>query len=102
MDEIALSMMEAPVAPGPPLVTVTTAVRFVSLAAGTYPKKLAMSLICVCEDFPSVMFFGPAAVPSALRRVTATTVLPVPFAESRKRFVREPLARDGEAEMDRT
>src|ERR1039457_6027383 len=61
MDAIALSMMEAPVATGPPLVTVTTAVRFVSVAAGTYPKKLAMSLICVCENFPSVMFFEPAA-----------------------------------------
>src|ERR1019366_3392120 len=101
MDEIALSMMEAPVATGPPLVTVTRAVRFVSLAAGTYPKKLAMSLICVCESFPSVMFFEPADVPSALRSVTVTPVVPVAFVDRRKRFVRYPLGGvvDGEPEM---
>src|ERR1035437_6592174 len=99
MDPIALSMLEAPVATGPPLVTVTRAVRFVSLAAGTYPKKLAMSLICVCESFPSVMLFEPADVPSALRSVTETVVLPVAFVDRRKRFVRYLLELDGDAEM---
>ena len=89
MEPIALSMTEAPVATGPPLVTVTSAVKFVSLAAGTYPKKFAMPLICVCENLPSVRVFVPADVPSDLRRVTSTTVFaPVPFAERRKRFVR--------------
>src|SRR5512143_1524387 len=101
MDPIALSMMEAPVATGPPLVTVTRAVRFVSLADGTYPKKPAMLLICVCDHFPSVMFFDPTVVPSPLRRVTVTPVVPVAFADRRKRFVRYPLGGvvAGEPEM---
>src|ERR1017187_10353081 len=101
MDPIALSMIEAPVATGPPLVTVTSAVRFVSFAVGVYPKKLATLLICVCESFPSVMFCEPTDVPSALRSVTVTFVLTVPFADRRKRFVRYPLGGvvDGDAEM---
>src|SRR5664280_1210915 len=60
-----------------------------------------MPLICVCESFPSVMFFEPTEVPSALRRVTVTSVVPVAFVDRRKRFVRYPLGGvvDGEAEM---
>jgi hypothetical protein len=101
MDPIALSMIEAPVATGPPLVTVTSAVRFVSFAVGAYPKKLATLLIWVCESFPSVMFCEPTDVPSALRSVTVTFVLTAPFADRRKRFVRYPLGGvvDGDAEM---
>src|ERR1019366_7487975 len=104
MDPIALSMIEAPVATGPPFVTVTRAVRFVSMVlmpAGTYPKKLAMPLICVCENLPSVRVFVPAVVPSDLRSVTVTVVLPVAFVDRRKRFVRYPLGGvvDGEPEM---